>query len=174
MIMGTQGTLHITVGFDPSATTPPEAALPVGLWFQEPNPPKVEEKKKDEKFVAGASMKAAAAGQALPVLLDRDQIGKSDSFVDKEMKFARRWLYSKGIMVSYEETNPVDTELTSFFNDVRELKTPKSNLEVGLQDSIAVILSNLAIDEQRRVYFNEIEKMGKGGAPAAKPAQKTA
>ncbi|MEO8658022.1 MAG: Gfo/Idh/MocA family oxidoreductase [Bryobacteraceae bacterium] len=167
MIMGTQGTIHITVGFDPSATTPPEAALPMGLWFQEPNPPKTEEKKKDEKFVAGASMKAAAAGQALPILLDRDQMGKDDSFLNKEMKFARRWLYSKGIMLSYEDTNPVDLELMGFFNDVREGKTPRSNMEVGLQDSISVILSNLAIDEQRRVYFNEIDKMGKGEVKAA-------
>lgn len=173
MIMGTQGTIHITVGFDPSPTTPPEAALPIGLWFQEPNPPKVEEKKKDEKWVAGASMKAAAAGQALPILLDRDMLGKNDSFLEKEMKFARRWLYSKGIMISYEDTNPVDTELASFFSDVQTGKTPRSNLEVGLQDSISVILSNIAIDEQRRVYFNEIEKMGKGAAPAPEKAKRT-
>lgn len=168
MIMGTQGCIHITVGFDPSATTPPEAALPVGIWFQEPNPPKVEEKKKNEKFVAGASMKAAAAGASLPILLDRDQMKGNESFLEKEMKFARRWLYSKGVMVSYEDTNPVDTELASFFNDVKEFKTPRSNMEVGLQDSISVILSNLSIDEQRRVYFNEIEKMGKPGMAPAK------
>jgi hypothetical protein len=31
---------------------------------------------------------------------------------------------------------------------------------VGLADSTAVILSNLAMDEGRRVYFNEIDKMG--------------
>jgi hypothetical protein len=52
-------------------------------------------------------------------------------------------------------------------------KRPKSDLEVGLNDSIAVILANQAMDEGRRVYFNEIEKMGKGGAqPAAKPPVK--
>jgi len=153
LIMGTEGAIHITVGFD--------EALPTGLWFQEPNPPKVEEKKKNEKWVAGATMKAAKPGQALPILLDRDQVTGNESFVEKEMKFARRWLYSKGIMVPEEDVNPVDTELESFFNDCRELKTPKANLEVGLQDSIAVILSNLALDEGRRVYFNEIEKMGR-------------
>jgi hypothetical protein len=27
---------------------------------------------------------------------------------------------------------------------------------------VAVILSNLAMDEGRRVYFNEIDKMGRG------------
>jgi hypothetical protein len=31
---------------------------------------------------------------------------------------------------------------------------------VGLTDSTNVILANLAMDEGRRVYFNEIEKMG--------------
>jgi hypothetical protein len=41
---------------------------------------------------------------------------------------------------------------------------PKSNLEVGLNDSTAVILSNLAMDEHRRVDFSEIQTMGLGGA----------
>ncbi len=89
------------------------------------------------------------------------------------MKFARRWLYSKGVMVSDEERNPVETELESFFNDCRTLGKPKANLEIGLADSIAVMLSNKAMDEDRRVYFNEIDKMGKGPEkPAAKPAVK--
>ena len=40
---------------------------------------------------------------------------------------------------------------------------PKANLEIGLADSVAVIASNLAMDEGRRVYFNEIDNKG-GGA----------
>jgi BioD-like phosphotransacetylase family protein len=67
----------------------------------------------------------------------------------------------------------VDVELESFFNNCRDGGTPKANIEIGLADSVAVILSNQAMDEGRKVYFNEIEKMGKG-APAAKPVQKTA
>ena len=39
---------------------------------------------------------------------------------------------------------------------------PKANLEIGLADSVAVIASNLAMDEGRRVYFNEIDNMGRG------------
>ena len=31
-----------------------------------------------------------------------------------------------------------------------------------MADAVAVILSNLAMDEGRKVYFNEIEKMGRG------------
>ena len=34
-----------------------------------------------------------------------------------------------------------------------------------MADSVAVILSNMAMDEGRKVYFNEIEKMGKGVTP---------
>jgi hypothetical protein len=41
---------------------------------------------------------------------------------------------------------------------------------MGLHDSIAVILANKAMDDGWRVYFNEIEKMGK---PEVKPAGKT-
>ena len=37
-----------------------------------------------------------------------------------------------------------------------------------MADAIAVILSNQAMDEGRKVYFNEIEKMGKGGVAAKK------
>jgi hypothetical protein len=37
-----------------------------------------------------------------------------------------------------------------------------------MADSIAVILSKQAMDEGRKVYFNEIEKMGKPGAAPAK------
>jgi len=56
----------------------------------------------------------------------------------------------------------VDTELESFFNNCRDGKRPLADLEVGLADSVAVILSNLAMDEERRVQFSEIEKMGRG------------
>ena len=38
---------------------------------------------------------------------------------------------------------------------------------MGMADSIAVILSNQAMDEGRKVYFNEIDK-SKPVAPAAK------
>ena len=91
-----------------------------------------------------------------------------ESFIDKEVKFAKRWLTTKGVMVQEEQRNPVDVELESFFDCCRTGKTPKANLEVGMADSVAVILSNQAMDEGRKVYFNEIEKMGKPAAPAKK------
>jgi len=65
-------------------------------------------------------------------------------------------------MVPEEDRNPVDVELESFLDATRTGRRPKADIEIGLADSIAVILSNLAMDEGRRVYFNEIEKMGLG------------
>ena len=159
IIMGTKGTIHLTVGTDV------EPAL--GMWFVEPpikgpsaGPP-----------VAGASLASVGKGsKALPILLGKDQVDQNDSFVGKELKFARRWLYGKGVMVPEEDKNPVDVQLESFFECCRTGARPKADLEVGLADSTAVILTNLAMEEGRRVYFNEIDKMGKGGAAPAKKA----
>ena len=73
-------------------------------------------------------------------------------------------------MLQEEPRNPVDTELESFFRNCRDGKRPLADIETGLADSVAVILSNLAMDEGRKVYFNEIDKMGRGeAAPAKKP-----
>jgi hypothetical protein len=61
-----------------------------------------------------------------------------------------------------EQRNPVDVELESFFDCCRTGKTPIAHLEVGMADSVAVILSNLAMDEERRVQFSEMEQLGRG------------
>jgi hypothetical protein len=168
MICGTQGTVHITIGDDNNK--------PIGMWFREPAPPpKVEDPKKGAKkeaFKAGATMVAAAGSRPLPILLSKDLMTGKESFVEKEMKFARMWLYQKGILVPEEEKNPVDIELESFFRDVKTGGHPLADLEVGMQDSTAVILSNVALDEGRPVQFSEIEKMGKGGAAPAKAGVK--
>jgi predicted dehydrogenase len=157
LIMGTGAAIHITVGDDRN--------MPIALWYREPNPPKVEKAKdvKDEKFVAGATMVAASGSKGLPILLDRDLIDKDkDSFLAKEMKYARQWLYTKGIVVPTEPVNPVDTELDSFFNDCRTGGRPKADVEVGLADSTAVMLANIAMYEDRVVNFSEINEMGGG------------
>ncbi len=161
MIMGTAGTIHITVGTDK------EPAL--GLWFVEANPPKRSGEKK-EGAPATASLASTGKGQtALPILLDRDAMKGNESFLEKELKFAKLWLYKKGVSLPEEDRNPVDVAMESFLNDCKRGSKPKADLETGLADSSAVILANLAMDEGRRVYFNEIDKMGKGeAAPAAK------
>lgn len=163
-IMGTEGTIEITVGTDN------EAAL--GLWYYEPGPPKPTPagQTKEKATVASATLTSTAAGKhGLPILLSRDTVTGKESFLEREMKFARLWLYKKGVMVP-EERNPVDTELDSFFECVRTGKKPLADLEVGLADSTMVILANLAMDEGRRVYFSEIDKMGVEGGAAKKKA----
>jgi hypothetical protein len=107
------------------------------------------------------------------VLLSGDEMKGDDSFLEKEMKFAKRWLYSKNIMVPQEARNPVTTSLESFFNDCQTSGKPKANFEIGLHDSATVCLANLAMDEERRVLFSELDKLGNGAAvPAGAAAPK--
>ncbi len=154
IIMGTQGTIEITVGTDN------EPAL--GLWFYEPGP-KVEAGKGKEKATPASAtlLSTGQGGRPIPITLARDQVTDNDSFLAKEMKFARQWLYRKGVMVPEESRNPVDVQLDEFLKSVRTGGKPLADLEVGLSDSVSVILANLAMDEGRRVYYSEIDKMGK-------------
>jgi predicted dehydrogenase len=165
--MGTQGTIEITVGTDN------EPAL--GLWYYEPGP-KVEAagaKKEKAQPASATLLSTGKGGRPLPILLNKDQVGKDDGFIEKEMKFARRWLYSKGVMLPEETRNPVDVQLDQFLESVRSGKRPLADLEVGLADSSAVILAHVAMDEGRRVHFNEMDKMGKpGSTPTPAPAKK--
>ena len=156
-ILGTEGTIEITVGSD----DPPA----IGLWYFEPKPakPTPASQTQKEETIAGASMASTGrGGRGFPILLDRDQMRGNESFLEREMKFARRWLYSKGVMLPEEDRNPVDVEMESFFDACRTGRRPLSDLEVGLADSTMVALSNLAMEEGRRVNFTEIDKMGGG------------
>ena len=121
--------------------------------------------------MAGATLASTGAGQrSLPILLEKDQVTGKESFWEKELKFARQWLYSKGVMVPEEDRNPVDVELEAFLESSRTGKRPLADLEIGLADSASVMLANQAMDEGRRVFFNEIDKMGR---VEAKPAKKS-
>jgi predicted dehydrogenase len=160
VIMGTEGTIEITVGTDDEPA--------IGLWFTEPKKAEVTSAKgkKEAPAVAGATLASTGSGsRALPIILAKDQVTENDSFLQKEMKFARRWLASKGVMALEEDKNPVNAEIEGYFESVRTGARPKADLEVGLADSAAVILSNLAMDEGRRVYFNEMDRMGRGEKP---------
>ncbi len=161
IIMGTEGTVEITVGDDVNHA--------IAWWYREP-PKVVSTGKADEKkpFVAGATMVATGgANGPIPIMTTDLQFSGKEGFFDREAKFARRWLMSKGVLAQEEQRNPVDVELETFFQNCRDGKRPLANIEVGMNDAIAVILSNLAMDEGRKVYFNEIEKMGRG-EPAKK------
>ncbi|MGH9659709.1 MAG: Gfo/Idh/MocA family protein [Bryobacteraceae bacterium] len=158
LILGTEGSIEITVGTDDEPA--------IGLWYREPPKANVTPAaaKKEAPAAAGATLASTGKGiRSFPILLDKDQITGSESFIEKELKFARRWLYSKGVMVPEEDKNPVDVELAAFLDCVKTGKRPLADLEVGLGDSISVMLANLCMDEGRRVYYSEIDKMGRRG-----------
>jgi len=164
IIMGTEGTVEITVGFD-------APDLPIAWWYREPLKKSTTTnaaEKKQEKFVAGATMVTGkGANGPIPLMTSDLEFTGKESFLDREVKFARRWLTSKGVMMQEEQRNPVDVELESFYQNCKDGQRPKADLEIGLADSVAVMLSNLAMDEGRKVYFSEIEKMGLGEAKKA-------
>jgi predicted dehydrogenase len=160
IIMGTGGSLEITVGDG-------EQHLATALYYRETtrvvsSPPPLPGEK-EPAAPAGATYLIGGGQRGLPLAVasgDLD-IAKDDSFLSRELKYSRRWLYSKGVIVDDEDTNPVENELRSFFEICRDGGRPRADIEVGLNDSIAVILSNLAMRDERRVYFNEIDKMGR-------------
>jgi predicted dehydrogenase len=153
VVMGTAGAVEMTLGSD--------NALPTALWYREPAPTLVSPGTQTTEAKAGATFALAGPQKGIPILTSATEVDwKNDPFLTRESKLARRWLYSKGLMTPEENRNPVDTELVSFLNDAKTGARPKADVEVGLADSTAVILSNLCMDENRRVYFNEMDKMG--------------
>jgi predicted dehydrogenase len=162
-IMGTGGTIQITIGDSINPAVGPALAM----WYREPNAPKLQVGAKNENWVAGATVSTkVTARRALPLLLPNDAIQAHDSLVQKEMKYARRWLYSRGVMTPQEERNPVEISLEDFLLCVRDGRKAKAALEVGLRDSIGVMLSNLAMDEGRRAYYREIDRTAGTGSTA--------
>ena len=142
VVMGTAGAVEITCGIDNS--------LPTALWFREP----------DSSATAGPQI-------GVPIMMPNTDVDwKNDSFLARESKIARRWLFDKGILLPQEDRNPVDSELESYLSDVRRGNRPLADVEVGLANSTAVILSNMAMDENRRVAFKEIETLGVAPPPS--------
>jgi predicted dehydrogenase len=152
VVMGTAGAVELTLGND--------SALPTGLWFREPEP----------QAAAGANFTQAGPQKGNPIMTPATQVDwNNDSFLARESKYAKRWLYAKGLMLPQEDRNPVDTELEGFLSNVRDGKRPRADLEVGLAASTAVILANIAMDENRRVYFSEMDRLGLPADTVAKP-----
>jgi hypothetical protein len=133
-----------------------------------------ENKAKEEQWVAGATVAdTLAQGEGLPIVPGIKDLNAPDiGFIEKEVEMAKRWLYQKGIMSPAEDKDPEYKELESFLIDVRDGGKPKADLEVGLHDSIAVMLANMCIDEQRKIHFSEIETMGKEGVQMTEAAKK--
>src|SRR5258708_17251996 len=142
--------------------------MPTAMWYREPvkvTAAKAEGKAPSTAAGASDALGGSQRGMQLKLATDQLKVDTNDSFLQKEKKFAQRWLYTKGVMADDEDRNPVETELESFFNDCHNGGHPKADLEVGLADSTAVILSNLCMDQERRVYFKEMDTMGRNVSP---------
>lgn len=166
VIMGTDGAIELTL-------------IPYGegMWFLDPMKEKMGEeanKAKEEQWIAGATVAdTLAQGEGLPIVPGIKDLSSPDvGFIEKEVEMAKRWLYQKGIMSPAEDKDPEYKELESFLIDVRDGGKPKADIEVGLQDSIAVMLANMCVDEQRKIHFSEIEAMGKEGVQMTEAPKK--
>lgn len=157
-IMGTKGAVEITVGDDNNPATAMFYPDKPGLGIAE----KVKTPEKKEVYKAGATMVAQAGAKGRPITLKHHEVDKvKDSFIEQEVKYGRLWMFGKGILVPEETRNPVDAELDNFFISCQTGKRPLADLEVGLHDSIGVIMANAAMREQRKVYFSELEDMAR-------------
>jgi predicted dehydrogenase len=119
-----------------------------------------------ETWTAGATVASDTLEQGeglaiIPNAVDADsgEVG----FIAKEVEYAKRWMYRKGILSPSASVHEEYGELESFLDCVLTGAKPNSDIEVGLQDSVAVMLSNLAMDQERKIYFSEIEAMGLDG-----------
>ena len=156
-ILGTDGSIELTL-------------IPYGDGMLYPDVMKVKmedqakQAKTEENWVAGATvaLDTAEQGDGFPIdpeAIDPSQVG----FIEKELFFAKTWAYQKGILRPSETVDPEYAELSSFLTDVATGNRPRADIEVGLRDSVAVIMANLAMDEQRKVAFSEIREMGAEG-----------
>ncbi len=109
-----------------------------------------------ENWVAGATVALDTAEQGDGFPINPETINPSEvGFIEKELYFAKTWAYNKGILRPSETVDPEYAELSSFLTDVANGTRPLADVNVGLQDSIAVILANQAMDEERKVQFTE-------------------
>lgn len=157
-ILGTDGAIELTL-------------IPYGDGMLYPDVMKVkmedqaeEQRQTAENWVAGATvgLDTAEQGDGFPIdpeAVDPDEVG----FIEKELFFAKTWAYRKGILRPGESVDPEYAELSSFLTDVARGGRPRADIEVGLQDSVAVMLANLAMDQQRKVAFFEIDELGRDG-----------
>ena len=154
-ILGTDGAIELTL-------------IPYGdgMYYRDVMKVKMEDQAKqaktEENWVAGATVGTDTAEQGDGFPIDPEAINPNEvGFIEKELFFARTWAYNKGILRPGETVDPEYAELSSFLTDVASGNRPRADIEVGLQDSVAVMLANMAMDEQRKVSFSEIESMGR-------------
>ena len=142
-IMGDGGTLELGL----------EGASGEGTYWREPAAAKVTPAGAGakEQWWAGATVAADSAQKGIPVF--PDEITPSQSFVQREVGFAKRWLARKGWYEVAEPRDPVFVELEHFLLCVRDGLRPVADVNIGASDAEMVIYSNRAMEENRRVFW---------------------
>jgi len=137
-IMGDGGTLIITVG--------------QGMYYRE-KAAKATQGAPKEDWWAGATVAEDAEQKGIPIFPEKTN--GAEGFLDREMRYAKRWLASLGIYEYEEPHNPLWSELVNFFTSIREGKPAVVPLEVGAADALAVIYGNRAIETGQKVFWPE-------------------
>lgn len=136
-IMGDQGTLIITIG--------------KGLYYREPKA-KVTPGTGKETWWAGATVGKAAVQEGIPIFPEKGSMAES-GFVDREMKFAKRWLSTMGIYNYQEEHDPWWSELHNYLASIRDNKPVVVPLSIGMADALGVIYGNRSIETGQKVMW---------------------
>jgi len=147
-IMGDQGTLIITLGsgmYYREAVAKTTAGNPKGDWW------------------AGATVASEAVQKGIPIFPEPGATSEL-GFVDRELRYARRWLASMGIY-NYEELHdPSWTEMHSFMLSVRDHRPVIAPLAIGMSDALGVIYGNRSLETGQRVYWPGHEPVKAGGS----------
>ena len=145
-IMGDQGTLELTL----------EGPTGKGMFWREAKREVSLAEAKEQYGLTGATVTARALQKGVPLIPD-GEAPANQSLTRKEMRYARRWLAEKGWYEVSEPRDPVFVQLEHFLLCVRDVLKPVADVHVGAADSLAVIYSNRAMDENRRVYWPQYE-----------------
>jgi len=143
-IMGDEGTLEL--GLD--------GPTGKGMYWREARA-KVTQAGSKEQWWEGATVSAEAQQKGVPIFPER--ISPDQSFLQREMTYAKRWLVSRGWYDLKEPRDPVYNQMEHFLLCVRDGLKPVADVNIGASDAECVIYSNRAMDETRRVYWPQYE-----------------
>jgi predicted dehydrogenase len=149
-IMGDRGTLIITLG--------------KGMYYHEAVA-KVSTGAGKEDWWAGATVTRLAPQEGIPIFPERGANGEL-GFVDREVRYAKRWLASMGIYDYEEPHDPWWSEMHNFMLSVRDGKPVIAPLKIGVADALAVIYGNRAVETGQKVFWPQtqpIKETQKGG-----------
>jgi len=151
-VIGDQGTLEITLG--------------KGMFYREAVA-KVSTPGAKENWWAGATVSNQAAQAGIPIFPEHGAMGEL-GLVDREMRFAKRWLASMGIYEYEEPHDPWWSELHNFMVSVRDNKPVIVPYDIGLADAQAVIYGNRAIETGEKVFWPNAQPLTSNLKPGKK------